>query len=99
MTEPLISFEDRRGVVRYVQAFRQHFVFILVVVLVATGGAALYSQLAAKRYEASVDILVDPFDSGDNLFRGFHVFRQPLDGSSPVVTAIRVLRSHENYSA
>jgi polysaccharide biosynthesis transport protein len=99
MTEPPISFEDRRGVVRYVQAFRQHLVLILVIVLVATGGAALYSQLATKRYEASVDVLVDPFDSNNNLFRGFHVLRQPLDGSSPVVTAIRVLRSHENQSA
>jgi polysaccharide biosynthesis transport protein len=99
MTEPSVSFEDRRGVVRYVQAFRQHIVLILVFVLVATGAAALYSQTATKRYEASADILIDPFESGDNLFRGFHVFRQPLDGSSPVVTAIRVLSSHENYDA
>ena len=99
MTESSVSFEDRRGVVRYVQAFRQHIVLIIVFVLVATGGAALYSQTATKRYEASTDILIDPFESGDNLFRGFHAFRQPLDGSSPVVTAIRVLRSHENYDA
>jgi capsular exopolysaccharide synthesis family protein len=99
MTEPSVSFEDRRGVVRYAQAFRRHIVLILVFVLVATGGAALYSHTAAKRYETSADILIDPFDSGDTLFRGFHVFRQPLDGSSPVVTAIRVLDSHENYDA
>jgi capsular exopolysaccharide synthesis family protein len=99
MTEPSVSFEDRRGVVRYVQAFRQHIVLIFVFVLVATGGAALYSQTATKRYETSADILIDPFESGNDLFRGFHAFHQSLDGASPVVTAIRVLSSDENYSA
>jgi capsular exopolysaccharide synthesis family protein len=99
MSEPLFSFEERRGVVRYVQAFRQHWWLIFLLVILATGGAAVYSQTAAKRYKASADILVDPFESSDSLFRGFHVLRQPLDGSSPVVTAIRVLRSHENFRA
>jgi tyrosine-protein kinase len=93
------SLGVRHGHVRYVHAIRQHWLLIVVVVAVATAAAAIYSYTATKRYEAATDVQINPIASGNDTFSGFTLFQQPLDGSSPVVLAARVLGSWEIYRA
>jgi capsular exopolysaccharide synthesis family protein len=82
-----------------VQAIRQHWLIVVVLVVLATGAAAIYSYTATKQYEAATDIQITPIASGNNTFSGFSVFQQPLDGSSAVVLAARVLGSWQMYKA
>ena len=93
------SFSGRAGHVRYVHAIRQHWLVILVLVVLATAGAAVYSYTATKQYNASTDIQINPVASSNDTFSGLSVFQQPLDGSSPVVLAARVLGSWQIYKA
>jgi succinoglycan biosynthesis transport protein ExoP len=99
VTEPLHSFDSRRGAIRYLQAFRQHWLLILTLVVVSVGLASTYSYTATKRYDASADLLIAPLAAGDNTFAGFSLFRQTTDASSPIVTATRVLGARDIYDA
>jgi len=87
------SFEPR-GAVRYLHAFRVHWLLILTLTVVAVVAAALVTVSATKKYQASADLQIQalPAYSGDP-FQGFDVFRTAADGSSPVVTAARVFGS------
>ena len=57
--------------------------------------AAEVSMLtAAKRYSATADLIIRPMSPNDDTYRGFSsVFQQPLDNSSVVVTAARLITS------
>lgn len=89
----------RPGGIRYLQAFVTHWRLVLLLVVLAVAGAAAYSYLTPKKYQASADILVTPLDPNNTVFQGFSLFRQPQDGSSSVVTAARVLQSRQYRSA
>jgi polysaccharide biosynthesis transport protein len=81
------------GGVRYVRAVRQHLWLVVGVVAVSLVAAFLLVASAQKRFTASADVGISPLSATDGTFQGFDLFRQALDGSSPVVTAARVFDS------
>ncbi|MDX6490217.1 MAG: tyrosine-protein kinase [Gaiellaceae bacterium] len=88
------AFPESRGAVRYLQAFRAHWLLILALALLAVGTAAVVAFTATKKYEASADLQIQALPAfGGDQFQGFDVFRQTADGASPTVTAARVLGS------
>lgn len=95
MADSFSSLDDRRGAIRYLQAIRQHWFLVASLTALALVCGAATALLSAPRYEATTDILIQPLDSGDTTFRGMSLFRQTLDGSSPVALAARVLGSPE----
>lgn len=88
------SPSEPRGAVRYLHAFRTHWLLILMLTGLAVAVAGAVTLAATKRYQASADMQIQalPAYSGDP-FQGFDVFRTAADGSSPVVTAARVFAS------
>lgn len=82
-----------QGAVRYLRAFRQHLGLMISLVVVAVGTTAAVTYSQTKQYRSSADIQVTPVSSNDANFQGFSLFRQPLDGSSIVLTAARVMRA------
>jgi capsular exopolysaccharide synthesis family protein len=88
------SFADERGALRYLQAFRAHWLQIALLTALAVGAAAAFSYTATKRYQASADLQVQPLPAyGGDPFQGFSLFRQTVDGSSSVVGAARIMSS------
>lgn len=87
--------DERRGAVQYLLAIRQHWLLVAIIVASSVGSAFVFVTTSARRYEASIDIVVSPVSAGDDTFQGLSVFRQSLDGSSTVVTAARVFNSPE----
>src|SRR5262245_42433823 len=85
--------DARRSPVHYARAIRQHIALVLIIVGLALAAAFVLVTTAQKQYEATADIAVTPLPAGDDVFTGFSVFQQALDGSSPVVTAARVFES------
>jgi capsular exopolysaccharide synthesis family protein len=85
--------DARRSPVHYARAIRQHIVLVGLIVGLALAAALVLVATAQKQYEATADIAVTPLPAGDDVFTGFSVFQQALDGSSPVVTAARVFES------
>jgi succinoglycan biosynthesis transport protein ExoP len=84
-------YGERHGAIRYLRAFRQQWLLIVVLVVVTVGVTAALTFTAPKKYQASADIRISPVSATDPNFQGFQVFSQPLDGSSAVVTAARVM--------
>ena len=91
---------DFRGPVRYLHAFRAHRRLIVALCVISVGVAAIISYSAAKQYDASADLQIQalPVYGGDP-FQGFSLFRQTVDGASPVVAAARVLGSEPYHRA
>jgi uncharacterized protein involved in exopolysaccharide biosynthesis len=88
------ALQESRGPVRYIQAFRAHWLLILAFVILALGAAAVATLTATKKYEASGDLQIQALPAfGGDQFQGFDLFRQTADGASPTVTAARVLAS------
>lgn len=85
------STSGGRGGTRHLQAIRAHWRLIVGLVVVALLSAVIALSVAAKRYQATADILITPVPATDTTYQGFSVFRQSLDGSSSVVTAARVM--------
>lgn len=83
------------GPVRYVQAIRQHWKLIVLLVACSVATALLYIAMTPKSYEASTDIAITPISANDTTFQGFSLFRQSFDTSSSVVTAARLFDSPE----
>jgi receptor protein-tyrosine kinase len=81
--------DDRQGSARYLDAIRNHWLVVALVVLAAVGAAVAYSLLAEKRYEASADVLVTPIEAGDPTFIGINVLREGSQSRS-VLTAARL---------
>jgi capsular exopolysaccharide synthesis family protein len=86
--------DERKDRTRYVEAVREHWLFIFVLVALAVGTAATYSLTASKRYEAGVDVLVTPV-ANDEAFLGINVLRQASDPNRDVITAARLVKTHE----
>jgi capsular exopolysaccharide synthesis family protein len=88
------SAGERQGAVRYLDALRRHAWLIGGLTLAAVVAASFLTLTAQKRYSANADILLQPVSGSDSTYQGFNsVLSQPLDGSSVVVTAARVINS------
>jgi succinoglycan biosynthesis transport protein ExoP len=85
---------ESRGAVRYLHAFRVHWLLILTLAVLAVGAAAIVTATATKKYEASADLQIQALPAfGGDTFQGFDLFRQTADGASPTVGAARVFGS------
>ena len=90
------QYEDRQGAIRYLQAFRQQWLLIVVAVVATVAVTAVLTFTTPKEYRATADVQVTPVPSTDSTFQAFNsIFRQPLDGSSAVVAAARVMSAPE----
>lgn len=93
--------EERREAnpTRYLDALREHWLLVMVIVVAAVGSATAYSELAPKRYEASADILVTPISSNDDALVGFNLLRESADPSRSVLTAARLVKTPQMADA
>jgi len=95
------SYADRQGAIRYLRAFRRHWLLIVVLVVVTVGVTAALTLTAPKKYQATADLQINPI-SGNSTSQpqGFgSLFYQPSDGSSVVVTAARFMNSSNARNA
>src|SRR5579859_6999679 len=85
---------ESRGALRYLHAFRVHWLIILTLAVLAVVAAQVVTRTATKKFVASADLQIQalPAYAGDP-FQGFDVFRQSVDGSSPTIAAARVFGS------
>jgi len=88
-----------RGAVQYLKAFRQHRVLMTAIVVVGVASTAAITYTQPKKYTASADVQVTPASANDGNFQGFSLFHAPLDGSSVVVAAARVMSAHSVHQA
>lgn len=85
---------ERRGAMRYLEAVREHWLMVAVLVVVAVGAAAAYSFTAPKRYRATADILVSPITANDPTFVGLPgLLRETNVPNGAVITAARFVRA------
>lgn len=88
------DFDDgRQGSANYVQALREHWLLIAILVAVSVGSAIVYSLTATERYEAGADILVTPVESSDETFIGIAVLREAGVQARSVLTAARLIQT------
>lgn len=85
--------EERQGASGYLQALRDHWVLILLLVAGAVGAATAYSLLASKQYEAEADVLVTPISSSDDTYVGIPSLLRETEQGRAVLTASRLMRS------
>jgi Mrp family chromosome partitioning ATPase/capsular polysaccharide biosynthesis protein len=82
--------------VRYLEALRDHWKAIALVVGVAVLGAAVFSLAATKRYQASADLLVTAVDPSASAFIGISILRNDSgDPTRSVITAARFVTTPE----
>jgi capsular exopolysaccharide synthesis family protein len=94
LDQSLKQHEDRQGAIRYLRAFRQQWSLIVLSVVATVGVTAVLTFTAPKKYQATADVQVTPISATDSTFQGFNkLFKQPLDGSSAVVAAARVMNA------
>jgi tyrosine-protein kinase len=84
---------ERKGLARYLGALRDHWLLIVVLVVVAVAGAAAYAESATPRYDAEADVLVTPIADGDTTFIGFGLLRGGADPTNAVLTAARLVKT------
>src|SRR5215213_8554736 len=99
LNQPLTPHPDRRGVVRYLQAFRRHWPLVLLLVIVTVSVTAAITLTKPKTYEASRDVQINPQSANDPNFQSTQVFKATLDGSSPVVGAARAMTTRDIQSS
>jgi len=86
--------ERRRGPTRYLEAVREHWLIVAVLVVVAVTAAAAYSFTASKRYRATADLLVTPVAADDPTFVGIPgLLRETNVPNGAVITAARFVRA------
>ena len=96
LDQPLTPYGDRPAAIRYLQAFRRQWLLIVVLVAMTVGVTAALTFTAPKKYQATADVQVTAIQATGGDLPGFTTpFRQPLDGSSAVVTAARVMNAPE----
>ena len=86
---------ERSGVAGYLQALREHWLLVVVLVVLSVGTAAIYSYSADKRWEADASMIVTPLASSDDVFLGTSVLREGGVQSNSVLTAARLVRTPE----
>jgi succinoglycan biosynthesis transport protein ExoP len=90
-----VSAFEERGTrpTRYVEALRQHWLLVVITVIVSVASAFTFSKLVSKRYEARADILVTPISSTDDSLVGFNILRESTDPSRSILTAARLIKT------
>ena len=92
-----ISFDtqtsDQQGAGRYLNALREHWLLVTLLVSAAVGAAVLYSATVEKRYEAQTDVLVTPVSASDPTFVGIGLLRESSDQSRSILTAARFVKT------
>lgn len=78
---------EEQGLQRYLHTIRERWWLILLTVLVTTGAAAAYSQLAPKVYKASASLLVTPVSGSDENLVGLGLITYSNDPTRDVSTA------------
>jgi len=85
---------EPRGAVRYLHAFRVHWLLILTLSVLAVATAGIVTLTATKKFDSSADLQIQALPAyGGDPFQGFDVFRASVDGSSPTIAAARVFGS------
>jgi len=87
------------GTRRYLEALRDHWVLVALVVLVGVGSALIYAVAAPKRYDAGADILVTPISPTNESLLGFDLPQQATDPTSSVLTAARLVKNPQMADA
>ena len=80
--------DEPREPVNLMDALRNHWVAITILVVIAVAAAVGASLLSAKKYEAEAVLNVSPFPSDDDTFVGIDVFRESSGGTSTAVYAL-----------
>jgi succinoglycan biosynthesis transport protein ExoP len=75
------------GVVRYYRIIREQIRLIIACVVLAVGVAALYTQLATRRYSARTEMLVSPADSANLTLANLPVLHSTSDPTRDTLTA------------
>ena len=57
--------ENEPGILRYYRTLREHIRLIIACTILAVVVAAIYTQVASKRYSAEAQMLVSPADAGN----------------------------------
>lgn len=86
--------EERSEGARLLDAIRERWREIVLIVTVTVGIAAIYSMTAPKRYQASADILVNPVPD-DPTYVGLRILRESGDPTRAVITAARFVKSED----
>jgi Mrp family chromosome partitioning ATPase/capsular polysaccharide biosynthesis protein len=92
--------DEQRGAIRYLQALRDHWLLIVVLVAAGVSAAAAYSASAAKRYEAEASLLVTPIRAPENAYLSITAFRESSeDPTRTVVTLSRIIHTAQAAQA
>jgi capsular exopolysaccharide synthesis family protein len=81
------------GLRRYLTAFRDRWLVIVGIVVVAVAATGTYSLLADKRYKAEADLIVNPLPTDNSTFVGISTPLRDSSLAQPVITAARVVAS------
>jgi Mrp family chromosome partitioning ATPase len=79
--------ENEPGILRYYRTLREHIKLIIACTVLAVAVAAVYTQVAAKRYSAEAQMLVSPADSGDAALSTLPVLHGTSDPTRDTLTA------------
>jgi capsular exopolysaccharide synthesis family protein len=77
----------------YLRAIRTHRLFVILVALVALGGALFYLSQREEEYEATAKVLVTPLPQDDESFLGLQLVRDSGDPTRTIQTAATLIES------
>jgi Mrp family chromosome partitioning ATPase/capsular polysaccharide biosynthesis protein len=81
---------EPRDTARYLAAVREHWILVILVLVVAGGSAKVFAAHQKVNYLAQADLLVSPVDPGDQALTGLGLLRDP---TGSVFTAGRLLQT------
>jgi Mrp family chromosome partitioning ATPase len=79
--------ENEPGILRYYRTLREHVKLIIACTILAVVVAAIYTQVAPKRYSAEAQMLVSPADAGDVALSTLPVLHGTSDPTRDTLTA------------
>ena len=80
---------------RYLDTLKEHWLFIVLSVVLCTGAAAAYAFNATPVYEAHADMLITPVPDDQTTVLGLGLIRRASDPTRDVTTAARLIRNVE----
>lgn len=96
MTQPDRStLQSGQGSVRYLLAFRERWLLIATLVIVAVLGAALYSYTAAKQYKSGASLVVNPMTTSDPTLIGTGVLTESNSEVRAALTVSQLIPTQE----
>ena len=79
--------ENEPGILRYYRTLREHVKLIIACTVLAVAVAAIYTQVATKRYSAEAQMLVSPADAGNTALSTLPVLHGTSDPTRDTLTA------------